>query len=401
VEVERDKVLKEVHVKIVYESSEGIACPVCGEEGKLHDHRKRTLRHLDTCDYKTMLDIEVPRIKCAEHKLQQISVPFAESASRYTHYFEMAVISWLQDDTIKSVAKHFRLGWDAVDGIIGRAVKRGMSRRKKSRPEAIGIDETSSQKGHKYVTVILNKDNDTVIDVIAGRKSESVSKWFKEQETSDFSGVKSVSMDMSDGFIKAIKENIKDAENKICFDRFHVSQHFNKAVNNVRVKEYKDIEAGYKDIPAKERPKNPLLKTRFSFLSNSNRTDNRESKRRAFLSITRLHLRTARAWQIKETASTLWDYAYTGVAEKNWKKLLGWINRCRIDEIKKVGKTIKNYFWGILNAIRLQVTNSMLEAKNSRIQHIKRMACGFRNTERFKRAILFHLGGLNMEFAVT
>jgi transposase len=262
----------------------------------------------------------VPRIKCAEHALQQIPVPFAEAASRYTRHFEMAVIAWSRDDTIKSVAKHFRLGWDAVDGIIGRAVKRRMPGRKKIKPEEIGIDETSSRKGHKYVTVILNKDNDTVIDVIAGRKSESVSKWFKEQETSGFSGVKSVSPDMSDGFIKAVKENISDAGKKICSGRFHVSRHFNKVVNSVRAKEYKDIEAGYKDIPAKERPKNPLLKTRFSLLRNSNRTDNRASKRRAFLSITRLHLRTARAWQIKETASTLWDYSYTGVTEKNWKK---------------------------------------------------------------------------------
>lgn len=61
-----------------------------------------------------------------------------------------------------------------------------------------------------------------------------------------------------------------------------------------------------------------------------------------------------------------------------------------------VGKMVRHYFWGILNAIRLKVNNCMLEAKNNRIQRIKNIACGFRNRNRFKNAILFHLGGLDL-----
>jgi len=64
----------------------------------------------------------------------------------------------------------------------------------------------------------------------------------------------------------------------------------------------------------------------------------------------------------------------------------------------KAGKMIRSYFWGILNAIRLKVSNAMLEAVNSGIQRIKRMACGFRNRERFRMAILFHFGGLDLGF---
>jgi len=62
----------------------------------------------------------------------------------------------------------------------------------------------------------------------------------------------------------------------------------------------------------------------------------------------------------------------------------------------KVGKMVRRYFWGILNAIRHKANNSMLEAKNTRIQRIKKIACGFRNKERFKTAILFHLGKLDL-----
>jgi transposase len=92
----------------------------------------------------------------------------------------------------------------------------------------------------------------------------------------------------------------------------------------------------------------------------------------------------------------LWDYVYMKVAEEAWKKLLWWISHCRIEEMKQAGKMIRNYVWGILNAIRLRITNSMLEARNACIQRITKMACGFRNKKRFKLAIMFHLGNLDM-----
>ncbi|MBI9056042.1 MAG: transposase [Bacteroidales bacterium] len=92
----------------------------------------------------------------------------------------------------------------------------------------------------------------------------------------------------------------------------------------------------------------------------------------------------------------IFHYSSSGVAEKAWKRLLYWISHCRLKPMISVGKMIRKYFWGILNAIRLKSNNSMLEAKNARIQRIKKVACGFRNKERFKNAILFHLGGLEL-----
>ena len=145
--------------------------------------------------------------------------------------------------------------------------------------------------------------------------------------------------------------------------------------------------------------KSPLSKSRFGWLVNGNLADNREKKRRAFKALTKMHLRTARAWRMKETAATLWDYCYMGVAENNWKSLLSWMMRSRIEEMNKVAGTVRNCFWGILNAIRLKTSNGMVEAKNNCIQRIKRIACGFKNKSRFMISILFHLGGLDMAIA--
>ncbi|MBN2665401.1 MAG: transposase [Bacteroidales bacterium] len=98
---------------------------------------------------------------------------------------------------------------------------------------------------------------------------------------------------------------------------------------------------------------------------------------------------------MKEAASMLWNFTYMGAAKKRWQELLGWISRCRLQPMIQVGNTVRNYLWVILNAIRLKVNNNMFEAKNTRIQRIKKIACDFRNRERFNTAILFHLGTLD------
>jgi transposase len=384
VDVRADEIQKNVVVKLEY--AEELHCPICNASAKLYDHRVRRLRHLDTCDYETILEVKVPRVECPVHKVQQLPVEFADKHSIYTELFEMRVIEWLKGMTIKRVSEKMQLSWDAVDGIM----KRGLARRRVVIPQHIGIDETSYQKGHDYVTIIIDKDSGNVLEVLDGRDAETVKKYLKEQIIADFSTVKSISMDMSNSFIKAIRDTFESADKLICFDRFHVSQLINKGLDKVRRAEYKEMDSTGK--------KNPLKRSKFDWLRNSNRTDNRSGKRKRFLAITRLHLKTARAWQMKEIASTLWDYKYLGAAEKNWKLLLWWMSHCRIDEMKKVGQTIKKHLFGILNAVRMKKDNAILESKNSIIQHIKRMSCGFRNKDRFKTAILFRLGGLDMSF---
>ena len=384
----KDEVSRKITVRIEHKLDKTIACPICAQSTKLYNHRIRILRYLDTCQYETFLEVHVPRIKCEKDGVQQIQIPYAEKHSRFTSRLEAAIITWLQSAPISTVAENFNLSWDAVDGIMQRAVKRGLERRKTVKVYDLGVDETSYQKRHEYVTTILDKNRDCVLDVLDDRKAETLEVWFKTQKSSDLSDLRSISMDMWDPYIKAVKETIPAAETKIAFDRFHVSKHINEALDKVRRREHAAL--------IKMTGESPLSKSRFQWLINSNRSDNRKSKRKAFLSLSRLNLETSRAWRIKEAANTFWDYIYMKVAEEAWKKLLWWISHCRIPEMIKAGKTIKNYFWGIMNAIRLRATNGMVEAKNNCIQRIKRMACGFRNRDRFRTAILFHLGKLDL-----
>lgn len=387
-EVVRDGKNLEVRVLVARRDPSVGCCPACGTELPVHDSRTRRWRHLDSCNHKTIIEAEVPRVNCIEHGVHQVRIPWAEKNSRFTLEFERHVCRWLKDAPISAVAFMFGLSWDTVSGIQVRAVQRGLERRKKAAPENIGIDETSYQKRHEYVTVVLDKDSNTVLDILQDRKADTLDNWFKTQEMADFSALKSISMDMWDAFIKAVKANIEDAENLIAFDRYHVAQHLNKAVDKVRAQEHREL--------LEEYGTSELRGTKYEWLKNSSNIDNRTGDRPAFLQLSRMNLKTARAWRIKEMAGQLWEFVYVSVAERRWKELMAWMSRSKLAPVIKAGRTIKSYFWGIMNAIRLKASNAMAESMNSGIQRIKRMACGFRNRERFRLAILFHFGGLDL-----
>ena len=384
---------RKVTIRIEHNKERIIACPICADRTTYYDERVRVLRYLDTCQYETFLEVHVPRIKCKKDGVQQIDIPFAEKHSRFTARFERAVLMWLDSSPISKVAKNMNISWDEVDGILQRAVKRGLNRRKRIVVRNLGIDETSYRKRHQYVTILYDKDRKCILDVLYDHTAETLGEWFKSQKHCDLSQLNSISMDMWDPYIKAVKDNIPGWERLVCFDRFHIAKHFNEAVDTVRRREHTDLLKCYGE--------SPLTKSRYQWLINSEKTDNRKGKRKDFLSLSRRNLETARAWRIKEQAATLWEYMYMNVAESAWRKLLRWISQCRIPEMMKVGQMIRNYFWGILNTIRLKMSNGVVEATNNRIQYIKRLACGFRNRDRFKAVILFHYGYLNMSFSPT
>ena len=107
-------------------------------------------------------------------------------------------------------------------------------------------------------------------------------------------------------------------------------------------------------------------------------------------------LKVARAWAIKEMAMDLWGYTSRAWAEKAWTRWYGWAIRSRLKPIMAAARTIKAHWEGVMNAVTSNTTNALAESLNSRIQWIKGKACGFRNRDRFRTAIYFHLGGLDL-----
>jgi transposase len=171
-----------------------------------------------------------------------IHVPWAEPGSGFTALFEGLVIDWLRETTISAVSRQLSLSWNAIDGIMQRAVKRGLARRDdKAIHKRLGVDETAFRKGHDYVTVVADQDSGHVIHVASDRKKESLENFYKSLSSQQLNAVECVSMDMWQGFVGATKICVLDADKKIAFDKFHVAQYLGDAVDKVRRQEHKAL----------------------------------------------------------------------------------------------------------------------------------------------------------------
>ncbi|ABA89029.2 transposase of ISPca9, ISL3 family [Syntrophotalea carbinolica DSM 2380] len=375
----------EVSVFVERDQTIPMTCPKCGATVPGYDTRQRKWRHLDTCQYKTMLVADVPRVQCPEHGVVTVEVPWAEPGSGFTALFEALVIDWLKEATISAVSRQMNLSWNAIDGIMVRAVARGLARRENEAPKHLGIDETSFRKRHDYVTVVSDQEQGHVLHVALGRNKKDLTDYYDSLSEEQKAGIESVSMDMWPAYINATLAKIPDASRKIAFDKFHVAKYLGEAVDKVRREEHKVLlKQDCKDLSG----------TKHVWLTNP--VNMSDKQWRWFRDLRESSLKTARAWALKEAAMGLWHYVRRPWAVKAWKKWLAWAVRCRLQPMKKVAKTIKEHLWGILNAIILKVTNGPAESINSRIKTIKVRSRGFRNKERFRNAIYFHLGGLKL-----
>lgn len=372
-------------VKVFIEQRSGTvhSCPRCGVECPGYDRRQRSWRHLDTCQLKTILVAGVPRISCPEHGVITVQVPWSEPGSGFTALFEALVINWLKEASLAAVSRQLGLSWNAIDRIMQRAVGRGLARRTVMQPEHIGVDETSFRKRHDYVTVV--SDGSKVLYVSDDRKQGSLRGFYEGLTEEQMSAIKSVSMDMWPAYIKATRDAIPDADEKIAFDKFHVAKYLGEAVDKVRRVEHRALLA---------EGRTDLVRSKHQWLRNPNNMSHEQW--REFKDLRESALRTARAWAIKEFAMGLWHYSSRTWAIKAWKRWLSWAVRCRLGPVKKVAQTIKKHLWGIINAIVMKVDNGGAESINSRIKMIKVRSRGFRNKARFRNAIHFHLGGLDL-----
>lgn len=363
-----------------------LTCPQCRKPSPRYDKRARKWRHLDTCQLQTYIEAEVPRIQCQEHGCKTIQVPWAEDSSRYTALFERHVLTWLHRASISAVCRQLALSWNAVDGIMQRAINRGLACQPQRRNlQQIYVDETSFLKRRKYVTVVSDAEGH-VIHIAEGNRKASLKGFYDSLDQLQRRSIKSVAMDMSPAYIHATLESIPWAKSKIVFDKFHVVRAINKAVEQTR-----QIER----LRTRERPALKALgQGRYLWLKNSSNLDDGEKQRLALLK--RVSRITSRAWRLKEISRQLWQFRRKKSAREVWESWCDEADDCGIKPMMTVSSMVRGKLWGIVNACHYGVTNAQAESINSKIKMLKAKARGFRNPERFKRAILFYCGGLDL-----
>ncbi len=152
---------QKVDVWVEWPPEKQALCSECGKSYVIYDHRdERQWRHLDTMQFQTILHCRIPRVKCQEHGVKSIDVPWSEKNSRFTALFERLSIDVLLGCQNQTKAKELlKLSWDEVHLIQEKAVQRGFQRRDEGALHYIGVDEKSFLKGHRYATVLSDLDN--------------------------------------------------------------------------------------------------------------------------------------------------------------------------------------------------------------------------------------------------
>jgi transposase len=376
----------EVHVYLEHNSGVEWHCQQCGEACALFDHQpERQWRHLDTCQYRTILHAQVPRSDCAVHGPRVVNLPWAEPGSRFTLLFEGIAIEWLKQASQKAVGEQLKLSWHEIHGIMTRAVARGLKRRQLEQISKIGIDEKAFRTGYSYMTLVNDLERGCVLYVAEGREQKSLDPFWSTLTAEQLNGIEVVAIDMWEAYLSSIRAHVPGADEKVVFDKFHIAQHLGEAVDLVRRAEQKNLKAIGDDR---------LTGTRFRWLTNPKNMT--WSKRMQFAQLRKAHLKTSRAWALRQAAMELFDYSYEGAARRYFRWWYGWAARSQLKPMKKVAGMLKRRFENIITYLRHRITNATSESINAKIQWVKYTARGFRNKTNFKNAVYFHAGKLDM-----
>jgi len=362
------------------------ACPQCRARMHVKEWRTRKWRHLDSCQFKTILEAAVPVVECAEHGAQTVQVPWAEGSSRFTLCFESFAIEVLQACSASRAGELLGISWDEADGIKQRAVRRGMARRQMHDLQYVCVDEKAVGHGHDYVTVVTGVivGKPQVLYVGDGRGEEGLNPFWEWLGTEACARIKAVSMDMGQAYQNSVRRYCLNAE--LVFYPFHIMKMLNGAVDEVRKREA---------VMGTGAERTALKRTRQMWLWGEENLPERHAER--FEDLKESTLKTARAWRLKELWRTFKRCIDVEDARAFFKKWYALAMKSALEPIKKVARTLKNHLAGIVSIFTHGFCNALAEGVNSRIQLLIQRSCGYRNRERLKTDILFHFGALNMD----
>lgn len=295
------------------------------------------------------------------------------------------IIELEKECSIEAVSRLMGLSWDEGWGVMDRAVRRGLARKERRVPERIGVDEKSFARRHKYETLIYDLDRRCVEYVADGRTEESLSEYYLRFEKEERKEIKVIAMDMWEAYIGATKTHVPKADKKIVFDKFHVVQYVTKAVDKVRKAENAELSGQGNDW---------LKNTKWLWLANEESIP--EWRRPEFEELKKRDLKVGRAWAIKENLRNFWDCKTKRQAKKFFKKWYWWATHSRLKPVIDAARTLMNHLENILTYFVHHATNALGESINSKIEKIKKTACGYRNRDHYKTAIYFHCGGLDL-----
>ena len=326
---------------------------------------ERKWKHLNLWQYETILSARVPRVKCDKCGVHQGSVPWAREGSGFTLLFE--AMAMLLSNHMSVAEASGMLGED--DTRIRRIVSHYVGKTREacdwSVVRRVAVDEVSRKKGHVYATNFLDLDTGKLLFMAPGKDASTLGAFAEEltRRGGRPEQIEELAMDMSKAFRKGAAEHFPAA--KISFDRFHVMMLAGVAVDAVR-----------KEVAARE---GGLEKgAMWSLRGNASRLsqDAAGQRKRLF----RDYAEIGRAMGLREFLKDTWNYATRELAEEHLGSWCSWAARCRLEPLKKLARSVREHWDGILNYFNNWTASAAIESLHSKLQLARSRARGFRET---------------------
>jgi transposase len=373
---------KRLDIEIDFTTGGRFACPDCAKpDCPTNDTVMKTWRHLDFFQHQAFLTARTPRITCPDCGVRLITVPWARAGSGFTLLFEALAMALVTAMPVKAAARLMKVHDTRLWRVIIHYVEAALARADLKDIRRLAIDETAAKRGHNYITLFVDIDSRRVLYIADGRDAKTVAEFADHLEAhkGDASHIKEVCIDMSGAFIKGVTDNLTEAQ--ITFDKFHAVKLVNDAVDKVRRAESKD------------RPE--LKRSRYLWLKNEPKLS---AQGRADLeALTRLHLKTARAYQIRLAFQEIYQQPTWEWGELFLERWYGWAIRSRLEPIKDVARTVMKHRDGILRWFDSRIANGLIEGINSLVQAAKAKARGYRSLRNLKAITYLIAGKLDLK----
>ena len=347
-----------------------LPCGVCGQATRqvaATRRPERRWRDLACRDTPLWLAYAPHRVHCPTCGLRVERIPWAEPWQRVTHALGRAVAILARALPWATVAEHYRLNWKTVATVVEGAVLWGLAHRRWQPLHLLGVDEVSRRKGQQSLTLVYDLERGRVVWVGKDREEATLDRFFAWLGYRRKRAIRVVCCDMWAAYWAAVRRHVPTAT--VVFDRFHLSQHLGRAVDDVRRQTWRQM-AG--------RERAEFKRTRFLWLKNpANLT---RTERTRLSALCRLNTPIVKAYLLKEDLRRFWDYRSTAWAAGHLKQWLWRASHSRLEPFKKLAAMLRTHREGVLAWTRIRVTNGALEGMNNKVKVISHRAFGFRTT---------------------
>lgn len=354
-----------------------------GNELKTHDTVERSWQHLNFFQHSCYLHARVPRVKTLDGKVINVEVPWARPGVGFTLLFEAFSMLLIESEMpVSSVANIVNVYPQRIWNIFSYWVKKAYQSDDQSQITKLGIDETSTKKGHNYVTVGVDMESRRVVFATPGKDSGAIEKLKNHLETKGTvkEAIQQVSIDMSVAYISGVGTCFPNAS--ITFDRFHIIKVINEAMDTVRKLERKEFSM--------------LKGHKYTFLKrDKNLSDKQKGSKYSLLT---LYPVLADAYRLKEMFNEFWGFTNTEEAGSFLSYWIDLVKESGIQPFIKAANTINAHWTGIVNYAESRLSNGILEGINSKIQLAKKRARGYRNIDNFINMIYFIAAKLKFDY---